>query len=89
MSDFDKESLLKNLARLHTTEMGAQRVKKNLALGADEDAVALCKALILDEGCVIRRQGKNYYCEAGGARITVNARSCTIITAHSVKQRIP
>lgn len=74
---------LGNMGRLHTTPMGAERIKKNFALGADEDAVAFCKAQILDDGCVIRRQGKNWYCEAGGARITVNAHCLTIITAHT------
>lgn len=83
MGDFDAASLLGSLGRLHTTPMGAERIKKNLALGADEDAVAFRKARILGDGCVIRRQGKNWYCEAGGASITVNAHCLTIITAHT------
>lgn len=80
MGDFDAASLLGNMGRLHTTPMGAKRIKKNFAL--DADAVAFCKTRILDDGCVIRWQGKKWYCEAGGARITVNAHSLTIITAH-------
>lgn len=80
MGDFDTASLLGNTGRLHTTPMGAERIKKNFALGADEDAVAVafCKARILDDGCVIRRL-------AGSARITVNAHCLTIITAYVAK----
>lgn len=58
MGDFDAASLLGNLGRLHTTPMEAERIKKNLVLGADEGAVAFCKARILDDGCVIRRLGR-------------------------------
>lgn len=58
MGDFDAASLLGSLGKLHTTPMGAERIKKNFALNADEDAVAFCKARILDDGCVIRRQGR-------------------------------
>ena len=58
MGDFDTTSLLGSLGRPHTTPMEAERIKKNLALGADEDAVAFCKARILDDGCVIQRLGR-------------------------------
>lgn len=51
MGDFDAASLLGNMGRLHTTPMRAERINKNLTLGADEDAVAFCKAWILDDGC--------------------------------------
>lgn len=85
MGGFDTASLLGSLGRLHTTPMGAERIKKNLALGADEDAVAFRKARIFDDGCVSRRQGKKWYCKAGGARITVNAHCLTIITAYVAK----
>ena len=76
-----KNELLENIGRLHTTEMGQDRIRKNLGLGA-EDAVAFCKGKILAAGCTIYRQGKNWYCEIDGMRITVNALSYTIITAH-------
>ena len=58
MGGFDAASLLGSLDRLHTTPMEAERIKKNLALGADEDAVVFCKARILDDGCVIQRLGR-------------------------------
>ena len=76
--------LLDNIGRLHTTEMGQDRIRKNLGLD-DTDAVAFCKGKILAGGCVIYRQGKNWYCEIDGMRITVNAHSYTIITAHRME----
>ena len=77
----EKNVLLDNIDRLHTTEMGQDRIRRNLVLG-EADAVAFCKKKILADGCAIYRQGKNWYCEIDGMRITVNAHSYTIITAH-------
>ncbi len=76
--------LTKNIGRLHTTEMGAQRIKRNLLLEVD-DVVQWCKAKILEKDTVIERVGKNWYASAGACRITVNAHSYTIITAHLIK----
>lgn len=75
--------LLKNIDKLHTTEMGVVRIKKNLDI--DDDAVEYCRALILDPRAEIVRNGKNWYVSVKGAVITVNAHSCTIITAHRAK----
>lgn len=80
----DKQILLENLDKLHTTEMGEGRIKKNLKTDA-EDVVTYCKNLVLDEKSKIYRQGKNWYCETGNIVITINAYSYTIITAHEVK----
>ena len=74
-------TIIENLAKIHTTIMGAERIKKNLQLG-DNDPVNYCKEKISDNRCHIYRQGKNWYCEIDGIRITVNAHSYTIITAH-------
>lgn len=77
------EELLQNLAKLHTTPMGEVRIRRNLALGDGvEDAVAWCRERISSCGACIMRKGKNWYCEADGCVITVNAFSYTIITAH-------
>jgi len=76
--------LIENIAKLHTTEMGAERIKRNLQLEA-EDPVQWCKTQILSKGTVIERVGKNWYAVSGNCRITVNAHSYTIITAHKVK----
>ena len=75
--------LINNIGKVHTTEMGIVRIKRNLSLAiADEDVVEYCKGLILDKGAVIERKGKNWYVTVGGLVITVNSSSYTIITAH-------
>ncbi len=73
--------LLENIERLHTTDMGAERIKRNLQIETS-DVVQWCKARILDRNAEIERVGKNWYVTAGDCKITVNAHSCTIITAH-------
>ena len=73
--------LINNIARLHTTELGAVRIKRNLALECD-DAVEWCREKILSPDAIIERKGKNWYITVDGCVITVNAYSYTIITAH-------
>jgi len=77
----NKEILLSNIDKVHTTKMGIDRIKKNLQLDMD-DVVAYCKNKVLDERCNIYRLGKNWYCEINNIKITINAYSYTIITAH-------
>ena len=77
------EPLIENIDRLHTTTMGVDRIKSNLKLDTD-DVVSYCKDLISNPECHMTRQGKNWYCEIRNMRITVNAYSYTIITAHSM-----
>ena len=78
-----KNELLQNLAKLHTTPMGVDRIRRNLGLGDDiKDVVACCRAKIESSAAAIERKGKNWYCRIGGCVITVNAYSFTIITAH-------
>ena len=80
----NKNELLQNINRLHTTPMGIDRIKRNLGLGeAVRDVVEFCKKAILRDDCQIKRQGKNWYCQIDGKIITVNAYSYTIITAHA------
>ncbi len=76
--------LLINIEKLHTTEMGLNRIKKNLKL-SDIDVVEFCKNKILNPTCIIYKQGKNYYCEIDNLKITINSHSYTIITAHIIK----
>ena len=80
----NKEILLSNIDKVHTTEMGIDRIKKNLGLDTN-DVVEWCKNKVLDEGCSIYRQGKNWYCEIDNIKITINSYSYTIITAHIIK----
>lgn len=75
--------LLENMDKLHTTAMGVERIKRNLAIEAD-DVVLWCKERISDKNARIERVGKNWYVVTGNQRITVNAHSYTIITAHKV-----
>ena len=77
----DVRVLLDNLDRLHTTDMGSERIKKNLGLG-NEDVVLRCREIIMNESADIVRQGKNWYVTYDGCEITINAKSSTIITAH-------
>lgn len=74
-------SLIENLDKLHTTELGVERIKRNLQLET-EDVVEWCRIRILDKSSKMERIGKNWYVTAGNCRITVNAYSYTIITAH-------
>lgn len=57
--------------------MGVGRIKRNLKLDTD-DVVGYCISKIKDKNAKISRKGKNYYIEADGCIITVNASSYTI-----------
>ena len=80
----DKEFLLSNIGKLHTTELGITRIKRNLTL-PDCDVVEYCKDRITDRKAIIYKEGKNFYIEINSERITVNSYSFTIITAHKIK----
>lgn len=79
--------LIENLDKLHTTELGIGRIKKNLSLDVD-DVVKWCSNKILNSSAVIVRRGKNWYIYIDDCKITVNAYSYTIITAHRIKNRM-
>lgn len=79
----NKEVLLSNIEKVHTTEMGIDRIKKNLKLKTN-DVVEYCKNKVLDKNCNIYREGKNWYCEMDDIKITINSYSYTIITAHII-----
>ena len=77
-------SFIENIDKLHTTEMGKARIKRNLQIET-EDVVQWCRTRILDKNALIERAGKNWHITMDNCRITVNAHSYTIITAHKVK----
>ena len=77
--------LLRNLDKVHTTEMGVDRIKRNIEVDV-EDIVKYCIDKIKQENAGIEREGKNYYVTVDGIIITVNASSYTIITAHKEKK---
>ena len=80
-----QNGLMFNSDRLHTTKLGAERIKRNLNLEAD-DIILWCKGVICSPDCCITRKGKNWYACLNGCIITVNAHSYTVITAHKVKR---
>lgn len=82
--DADNE-LLKNLDKLHTTELGVERIKRNLSLDTD-DVVSWCIAKTNSASAVITRKGKNWYVSVENYVLTINAHSYTIITAHMEKK---
>lgn len=77
--------LLKYLDKLQTTELGVERIKRNLSLDT-EDVVVWCKDKIGSDHAIITRRGKNWYITVDDIVITVNAHSYTIITAHREKK---
>lgn len=76
---------LNHLDKLHTTELGVVRIKRNLSLDTD-DIVEWCKDKISSAHAIITRRGKNWYANVDGFVITVNAHSYTIITVHREKR---
>ena len=79
---YPEEKFLEQLDKLHTTKLGEERIKRNLSLPSECDAVKFCTELIKSGGKITKR-GKNIYISTDNAVITVNAGSLTIITAHN------
>lgn len=76
------------IEKLHTTPMGAERIKRNLGLDCD-DAVAWCQSAVRnapDESII--RKGKNLYVYGDGFVLTINASANSIITAHKISGQI-
>jgi len=72
--------------KIHTTELGKVRIKKNLELETD-DVVKWCKNKVKNADNIIRK-GKNWYVYKDDVIITINANSYTIITAHKKKKKL-
>ncbi len=85
MNTFNENGLLLNLDKLHTTDLGVMRIRRNLSLDTD-DVVGWCKSKIQNPNSSIIRTGKNWYIDMDNYTITVNAYSYTIITAHMIKK---
>ena len=62
--------LLENLDRLHTTELGVIRIKKNLSLNV-ENVIEWCKEKISLSNAEITRKGKNWYITIDNCIITL------------------
>ena len=78
--------LTQNIDKLHTTLMGAERIKRNLNLQTS-DVVAWCMDAVKNADIIISK-GKNWYVYRDGVVITVNAHSYTIITAHKINAKV-
>jgi hypothetical protein len=70
--------------KLHTTELGTERIRRNLVLTDDVDTVEWCKLKTAQADEIVRK-GKNWYVVIGDVEITINAHNYTIITAHIQK----
>ncbi len=73
--------LLENIDKIHTTELGVIRIKKNLKIDCN-DVVDYIKNKVLDRNAYIYKNGKNYYVEVDNIIITINSYNYCIITAH-------
>ena len=78
-----ENELIKNLDKIHTTELGSLRIKKNLNLNT-EDVIKWCVKTIKESDKIIKK-GKNWYVYFKNIIITINSNSYTIITAHKIK----
>ncbi|MBR3162390.1 MAG: DUF3781 domain-containing protein [Bacilli bacterium] len=82
----NKEILLNNINKIHTTKLGINRIKNNLNLNID-NVVEYCKNKIIDNNCNIYKKCKNWYCEINNIIITINSYTYTIITAHIINNK--
>ena len=78
--EMHKKELMKNIDKIHTTEMGVGRIQKNL--GISEEPVGFCISKLKQDNSSVRKEGKNYYVDVDDCTITINSSSFTIITAH-------
>lgn len=75
-----KKILFENITKIHTTEMGGERIQKNLEI--NDEPVSYCISKLKKDDSVVRKEGKNFYVEVDDCIITINSSSFTIITAH-------
>ena len=78
--EMHKEILIENIEKIHTTEMGVERIQKNL--GISDEPVSYCVSKLKQDNSIVTKEGKNYYIHVDDCIITINSSSFTIITAH-------
>lgn len=76
-----KEEIIANIDLLHSTDLGIERIKRNLNLNNDNVVKYLIEKIKCNNS-VVYRKGKNYYCEIEDIIITINSYNYCIITAH-------
>ena len=81
-----EKELLKNIEKIQTTELGIERIKKNLELDT-KDVVEWCKQKVKLSDNIIKK-GKYWYVSIENSIITINVKSFTIITAHKILKNI-
>lgn len=79
-SKMHRKTLIENIDKIHTTEMGITRIQKNL--GIEDEPVGYCISKLIQENSTVTKEGKNYYVTVDDCIITINSSSFTIITAH-------
>lgn len=82
----DKSVIQDNILKIHTTDMGIDRIKKNLKL-YDVDVLSFLKDKIISDNIYLSKKGKNFYLEIDDIIITINSYNYSIITAHVIKKR--
>ncbi len=82
----NKKILLQNINKIHTTILGAERIRNNLKLENNVEVICFCKEMIVDNNSIIYKKGKNWYVKCNNIIITINGFSYTIITAHEIKK---
>ena len=70
-----------DITKLHTTELGKERIKRNIGLSFNE-VISWCRQSDFNN---IEQKGKNWYVYADDFVLTINAKSHTIITAKKRK----
>ncbi|MDR0948899.1 MAG: DUF3781 domain-containing protein [Lachnospiraceae bacterium] len=70
-----------DIDKLHTTPMGAERIRRNLGLTTEDVEIWCREAVKNTHDSDIVQRGKNFYVNGDGFVITIHAHSHTIITA--------
>lgn len=80
------QNLMIDLGKLHTTNSGAARIKRNLNLQV-EDVVLWCQEFVKQADIIIG-QGKYLYVYRSGVVITISPQNNTIITARPMNAKV-
>ncbi|MCH5172236.1 MAG: DUF3781 domain-containing protein [Erysipelotrichales bacterium] len=75
--------LLSDVDKIHTTELGYQRIRKVIKL-SDAQLINYIKDIVKNSETIITKRGKNYYIYFENMRITINSYNYCVITAHSI-----
>lgn len=83
-----QKQIIQHLDKLHITELGKERVKRNLGINV-QDVLRYLKEIILNYHkqthlLYTYKKGKNVYVQTDNIIITININSYTIITAHKI-----